>query len=115
MGSEDYRGHCTAHQILKLLTNTCLGSISNQRRAKWQATLLSKNVEESWEEFETASGDIVMGIVKCVLYAFGACLGVFVLCLCVRFCFSYICRSSSRGGKETKKADEPPEGQTEER
>jgi len=35
----------TRHQILKLLTNTRLGSISNQRRAKWEATLLSKNVE----------------------------------------------------------------------
>lgn len=35
----------TRHQILKLLTNTRLGSISNQRRAKWETTLLSKNVE----------------------------------------------------------------------
>ncbi|KAL0167261.1 hypothetical protein M9458_039105, partial [Cirrhinus mrigala] len=35
----------TRHQILKLLTNTRLGSISNQRRAKWEATLLSKNVD----------------------------------------------------------------------
>ncbi|CAM4686428.1 unnamed protein product [Leuciscus chuanchicus] len=35
----------TRHQILKLLTNTHLGSISNQRRAKWEATLLNKNVE----------------------------------------------------------------------
>jgi len=26
----------TRHQILKLLTNTRLGSISNQRRAKWE-------------------------------------------------------------------------------
>ncbi|XP_052009397.1 uncharacterized protein LOC127662307 isoform X2 [Xyrauchen texanus] len=35
----------TRHQILKLLTNTRLGSISNQRRAKWETTLLSKNVD----------------------------------------------------------------------
>lgn len=35
----------TRHQILKLLTNTCLGSISNQWLAKWEATLLSKNVD----------------------------------------------------------------------
>ncbi|RXN03334.1 NYNRIN-like isoform X2 [Labeo rohita] len=35
----------TRHQILKLLTITRLGSISNQRRAKWEAALLSKNVD----------------------------------------------------------------------
>ncbi|XP_051996545.1 uncharacterized protein LOC127653810 [Xyrauchen texanus] len=54
-------------------------------------------VEEAWEEFVAASEDLVMGAVKYVLYAFGALLGVGVLCLCVwmcvRFCFSYVCRS----------------------
>ncbi|XP_067304216.1 uncharacterized protein [Pseudorasbora parva] len=35
----------TRHQILKLLTNTCLSSILNQRRVKGETTLLSKNVE----------------------------------------------------------------------
>ncbi|XP_052000591.1 uncharacterized protein LOC127656345 [Xyrauchen texanus] len=55
-------------------------------------------VEEAWEEFVAASEDLVMGAVKYVLYAFGALLGMGVLCLCVwmcvRFCFSYVCRSA---------------------
>lgn len=63
-------------------------------------------VEEAWNDFVAASEDVIMGILKYVLYVFGGFLGLVVLCLLIWMlaccCLSYVlksaCRTESGGG-----------------
>ncbi len=40
-------------------------------------------VEEAWNDIVAASEDVIMGVIKYVLYAFGGFVGLVVLCLLV--------------------------------